>query len=144
MEKDKYSLPNDEIFVPRMLKAKVIFYFYSNSYTCLIKSQVLFLRFFYNYYQALIYINQLERTLKILNSEITYFFQITKASDEGDISPLHFTSISSQKCGKQGLTPSWRKSLSYRSWSIDLQSKSMYWFLYDMDLPHERAKKIML
>ena len=56
MKKDKYSLPNDEIFVPRMLKTKVIFYFYSNSYTGFINSQFLFLKFFYNYYQALIYL----------------------------------------------------------------------------------------
>ena len=50
IKKDKYSLSNDEIFAPRMLKTKVIFYFYSDSYTGLIKSQVLFLEIFYNYY----------------------------------------------------------------------------------------------
>ena len=38
------------------------------------------------------------------------------------------------------LTFSWRKSLYYRSESIDLQSKSMDWFLYGRDLRHERVK----
>ena len=35
---------------------------------------------------------------------------------------------------------SWPKSLSYRTKSVDLQSKSMDWFLYDSDLRHERVK----
>ena len=39
------------------------------------------------------------------------------------------------------LTPSWRRSLSYRNQSINLQSKSMDWFLYGKDLSHERAKE---
>ena len=34
------------------------------------------------------------------------------------------------------------RSLSYRNQSIDLQSKSMEWFLYDKDLRHERVKSI--
>ena len=38
------------------------------------------------------------------------------------------------------LTLSWRRSLSYRNQSIDLQSKSFDWFLYDRDLRHERIK----
>ena len=33
----------------------------------------------------------------------------------------------------------WR-SLSYRNQPIDLQSKSMNWFLYDKDIRHERVK----
>ena len=37
------------------------------------------------------------------------------------------------------LTLSFRRSLSYRNQSIDLQSKSMDWFLYDSDLRHERV-----
>ena len=37
------------------------------------------------------------------------------------------------------LTLSWRRSLSYRNQSIDLQSKSMDRFLYDRDLRHERV-----
>ena len=32
------------------------------------------------------------------------------------------------------LTLSWRRSLSYRNQSIDLQNKSMDWFLYDTDI----------
>ena len=35
---------------------------------------------------------------------------------------------------------SWRRSLSYTNQSIDLQSKSMDWFLYDNGLCHERVK----
>ena len=36
---------------------------------------------------------------------------------------------------------SWRKFLSYRNQFIDLQSKSMSWFLYDRDLRHERVNR---
>ena len=39
-----------------------------------------------------------------------------------------------------GLILSWWRSLSYRNQSIDLQTKSMDWFLYDRDLRHERVK----
>ena len=39
------------------------------------------------------------------------------------------------------LTLSWRRPLSYRNQSIDLQSKSMGWFLYDNGLRHERVNK---
>ena len=38
------------------------------------------------------------------------------------------------------LTLSWRRPLSYRNQYIDLQSKSMDWFLYDNGLRHERVK----
>ena len=46
--------------------------------------------------------------------------------------PLHFV-----------INSLWQKSksLSYKNHTIDLQSKSMDWFLYDMDLRHERVKK---
>ena len=37
------------------------------------------------------------------------------------------------------LTLSWRRPLLYRNPSMDLQSKSMDWFLYDNDLRHERV-----
>ena len=40
------------------------------------------------------------------------------------------------------LTLSWWRPLSYRNQSIDLQSKSMDWFLYDNNLLHERVKRI--
>ena len=39
----------------------------------------------------------------------------------------------------RSLTLSWRRSLSYRNQSIDLQSKWMNWFLYDSDFCHERV-----
>ena len=38
------------------------------------------------------------------------------------------------------LTLSWQRPLSYRNQSIDLQSKSLDWFLYDNSLRHERVK----
>ena len=37
------------------------------------------------------------------------------------------------------LTLSWQRSLSYRSQIIDLQTKSVDWFLFDRDLRHERV-----
>ena len=37
------------------------------------------------------------------------------------------------------LALSWQRSLSYRNQSIDLQSQSVDWFLYDRDLRHERV-----
>ena len=44
--------------------------------------------------------------------------------------------------GTSFLTLSWRRPISYRNQSIDLQSKPMDWFLYDTGLPHERVKKV--
>ena len=38
------------------------------------------------------------------------------------------------------LTISWRRYLLYRNQSLDLQSKSMDWFLYDRNFRHERVK----
>ena len=40
------------------------------------------------------------------------------------------------------LTLSWWRSISYRNQSIDLKSKSMDWFLYDIGLLHEMIKFI--
>ena len=42
------------------------------------------------------------------------------------------------------LTLSWRRPISYRNLSIDLQSKSVDWFLYDIGLHHERVKRSLL
>ena len=42
-------------------------------------------------------------------------------------------------CYHQELTRSWRRSLSYRNQSIDLQNRSMDWFLYDRGLRHKRV-----
>ena len=36
---------------------------------------------------------------------------------------------------------SWRRLISYRNQSIDLRSKSMDWFLFDIGLRHERVNK---
>ena len=40
---------------------------------------------------------------------------------------------------EQILALSWRRSLSYRNQFIDLQSKSVDWFLYDNGFRHERV-----
>ena len=45
---------------------------------------------------------------------------------------LHFFTI---------LTLSWRRMLSYRNQFIDLQTKSMDWFLYDKGFRNERVKR---
>ena len=45
---------------------------------------------------------------------------------------------------KRILTLSWRKPLSYRNQSTDLQSKSIDWFLYNNGLRHERVNNIGL
>ena len=42
------------------------------------------------------------------------------------------------------LTLSWRRPLSYRNQSIDLQSKSMDWFLYDNGPRHESVNNVSL
>ena len=39
------------------------------------------------------------------------------------------------------LTLSWRRPISYRNQSIDLWSKSMDWFLYDIGLRHDERVK---
>ena len=39
------------------------------------------------------------------------------------------------------LTLSWRRALSYRNQSIDLQSKLIDWFLYNNGLCHERVNR---
>ena len=38
------------------------------------------------------------------------------------------------------LTLSWGRPISYRNQSIDLRSKSVDWFLYDIGVRHERVK----
>ena len=40
------------------------------------------------------------------------------------------------------LTLSWQRPISYRNQSIDLQSKSMGGFLYDIGLHHERVNRL--
>ena len=48
------------------------------------------------------------------------------------------------KIGLGILTLSWRGRLSYRNQSIDLQGKSVDWFLYDNGLRHERVNPLHL
>lgn len=89
MKKVKYFHFNDEIFVLRMLKTKVIFYFYSDSYTDLIKSQVPFSGIFCNCYQ--VFVSEIVRSnVQIVNSEINSFLQIIKTLDEGNTSEAQY------------------------------------------------------
>lgn len=72
-----------------MLKTKVIFHFYSDGYTDLIKSQVLFSGIFCNCYQ--VFVSEIVRTnVQIVNSEINSFPQITKTLDEGNTSEAQY------------------------------------------------------
>ena len=50
--------------------------------------------------------------------------------------------ISVSCCPMHRLTLSWRRPITYRNQPIDLQSKSMDWFLYDIGLCHEKIKAI--
>ena len=43
-----------------------------------------------------------------------------------------------------GLESFMQRSLLYRNQFIDLQKKSMDWFLYDKNLPHERVDALLL
>ena len=45
---------------------------------------------------------------------------------------------------KSVLTLSRRKSLSYRNQSINMQSRSMDWLLYDKDFLHEKVNALLL
>ena len=45
---------------------------------------------------------------------------------------------------KSVLNLSWPRSLLYRSQSIDLQNKSVDWFLYNKNLRHERVNALLL
>ena len=38
----------------------------------------------------------------------------------------------------------WLRSLLYRNQFIDLQNKSMDWFLYDKNLRHEKVNALLL
>ena len=62
--------------------------------------------------------------------------------------PIQTSKVELFVVGYKPLTLPWRRPLSYRNQSIDLQSKSMDWFLYDKGLRHERVnffgKKLQL
>ena len=61
----------------------------------------------------------------------TCMFNLTRPSYQ-----LNFRSLISS-----ALTFSWRRCLSYRNQFIDLLCKSMFWFLYDRHLRHERVRE---
>ena len=68
-------------------------------------------------------------------------FRLLKSKYEYD-SKYKIQNFDTQKWKKKKnvLTFSWRIPLSCRNQSIDLQSKSMDWFLHDNGLRHERVK----
>ena len=66
---------------------------------------------------------------------------LLKDKDHATSSAQNF--INSSKILGSNLTLSWRGLLSYRNQSIDLQSTSMNWFLYDNDHRHERVKRTL-
>ena len=104
--------------------------------------------------------NFLYRTPPVTASEIILLYFLSRSSaliiNSGCLLRLYYKSgkvrsrLWSKKlliCGKNIhsrclflLNLSWRRSLSYRNQSIDLQSKSMDWFLYDNGPRHERVK----
>ena len=81
--------------------------------------------------------------------EIIRNLNVLKAHGHDDIGHHDHGNISIRMikiCDKSVLKPltlSWRSPLSYRNQSIDLQSKSMDWFLYDNRLRHERVKSFV-
>ena len=54
-----------------------------------------------------------------------------------NVSATHYTQILFSVSSVETSTLSWLRLLSYRNQSIDLQSKSMDWFLYSNGLRHE-------
>ena len=67
------------------------------------------------------------------------FFKICQNSQENTYVDLFFIKVAELRPATF-LTLSWRAPLYYKNQSIDLQSKSMDWFLYDNDLRHEGLK----
>ena len=70
--------------------------------------------------------------------------QIEKKTKKANYVLQHVRTDSRCMWMKSVLNLSWRRSLLYRSQSIDLQNKSMDWFLYDKNLRHERVKALLL
>ena len=83
-----------------------------------------------------------EATMNMLFYFYSEFLQKIPATDwDADFEGvnLHVTSLTlSLCCGS--LTLSRQRLISYRNQSIDLQSKSMDWFLYDIGLRRKRLK----
>ena len=69
------------------------------------------------------------------------FFEMTSRNDLSCRGWIMISSSSGNTFTRLVVTLSRRRPLSYRNQSIDLQSKSMDWFLYDNGLRHERVKQ---
>ena len=84
---------------------------------------------------------------KVLPVLLHISIHLTPAPHVGNIYSQHryfpviflVSDVSENVTFKIGLTLSWWRSLSNRNQSIDLQSESMVWLLYDRDLLHERV-----
>ena len=61
-------------------------------------------------------------------------------SEDGDLTPNF--SLNFALSQKMLLTLSWWRLISYRKQSVDMRSRSMDWFLYDIGLHHERVKVV--
>ena len=70
--------------------------------------------------------------------------QIEKKTKKANYALQHVRTDSRCMWMKSVLNLSWQRSLLYRNPSIDLQNKSMDWFLYDENLRHERVNALLL
>ena len=82
--------------------------------------------------------------LRVADAKLLNFYKIIqKMHDPMGYSISHiYSSYSDISSGL--LTLSWWRPISYRNQSIDLLSKSVDWFLYDIGLRHERVKATLL
>ena len=76
-----------------------------------------------------------EESLDITNINLLLRFNKTRETCKNRLGAWWMKSV---------LKLSWRKSLLCRIQSMDLQSKSMDWFLYDRNLRHERVNALLL
>ena len=97
----------------------VFFYYYKSTYKLLklFRAQL----YWYGSLLLIVYV--------CFMSSSTLFFKISTIS----------ASSNSRDPTNHKLTLSWWRSLTYRNQSIDLQSKSMDWFLYDRSFRHDRV-----
>ena len=78
-------------------------------------------------------------SIDCVSISITYENSIFASKENADNTVSNLYNKKSQNISTS-LTLSWRRSLTYRNQSINLQSKLLNWFLYDRELRHERVK----
>ena len=81
----------------------------------------------------------------LLSIEIDHWPEKIKTIEMKVYMKIHFQSQQWKRYNNwlHVLTLSWKRLLSYRNHSIDLQSKLMDWFLYDRGLQHKELKVIL-